>query len=90
MKLMEFVYTDEVGDLPFSTAIELLVVAEQFLLDRLKRVCEDKIRRGIALDNAVNICITAHQFQATSLKVLGVCADQALCSWSGGLILVIL
>lgn len=69
MKLMEFVYTDEVGDLPFSTAIELLVVAEQYLLDRLKRVCDDKIRRGIALDNVVNICITAHQFQATSLKV---------------------
>lgn len=69
MKMLEFIYTDDVGELPFNTAVDLLIVAEQFLLDRLKGICEDKIRRGIAMENVINICITAHQLQATSLKV---------------------
>ena len=69
MKILEFLYTDEAADLSYDMAVELLTVAEQYLLDRLKRICEEKIRRGIALENVVSICITAHRFQAASLKV---------------------
>merc|ERR1712232_1011789 len=73
MLLMEYIYTDEVGDVPADLATHLLVAAERFLLDRLKALCEDIIRKSISIDNVVQIMLTAKAHRADGLKDL--CMD---------------
>ena len=45
MKMLEFLYTDIVTDIPPDVAVPLLIASEQYLLDRLKGLCEDAIRK---------------------------------------------
>merc|ERR1712232_1246110 len=73
MLLMEYIYTDEVGDVSPDLATHLLVAAERFLLDRLKALCEDIIRKSISVDNVVQIMLTSKAHRADGLKDL--CMD---------------
>lgn len=68
LKVLEYLYTDTVRDLSLEAAIHLLVASEQFMLDRLKALCEDCIRREIKLSNVVSILITSHRHNAIGLK----------------------
>ena len=47
MKMLEFLYTDVVTDIPPDVAVPLLIASEQYLLDRLKGLCEDAIRKVV-------------------------------------------
>lgn len=68
MKVLEYLYTDTVKDITLDLGIHLLIASEQFLLDRLKALCEDIIRRDINVDNVIGILVTSHQHNAQGLK----------------------
>ena len=51
LKILEFLYTDTVLEIPPDIAVPLLIAAEQYLLLRLKGLCEDAIRKGITCEN---------------------------------------
>jgi len=71
--LLEYIYTDQVGDISSDLAVHLLIAAERFLLDRLKALCEDIIRKSISIDNVVQIIMTAKAHRADGLK--DICMD---------------
>lgn len=68
VKIIEFLYTDSVGDLSPELAVPLLIAAEQYLLERLKCLCEDVIRKSISTENVVNLFMAAHRYRAAGLK----------------------
>ncbi len=67
-KVLEYLYTDKVGDVSTELGIQLLIASELFLLGRLKAICEDIIRNEINLDNATSVLSASHQYNATGLK----------------------
>jgi hypothetical protein len=68
LKVIEYLYTDTVQDVSLETGIHLLIASEQFLLDRLKALCEDCIRRDIHTDTVIHILVAAHRHNASGLK----------------------
>jgi BTB/POZ domain len=68
LKVLEFLYTDTVQDVSLEAGIQLLIASEQFLLDRLKALCEDCIRRDIHVDTVIHILVAAHRHNASGLK----------------------
>merc|ERR1719352_285136 len=73
LALLEYIYTDKVGDISSDLAVHLLIAAERFLLDRLKALCEDIIRKSISIENVVQIMMTAKSHRADGLK--DICMD---------------
>lgn len=71
--LLEYIYTDQVGDVSSQMAVPLLIAAERFLLDRLKALCEDIIRKSISIENVVSVMMTAKVHRADGLK--DICMD---------------
>ena len=68
IKILEFLYTDMVTDIPPDVAVPLLIASEQYLLDRLKGLCEDAIRKGITVENVIPTFLAAHRHRAEGLK----------------------
>ncbi|KAL7566207.1 hypothetical protein ACA910_011278 [Epithemia clementina (nom. ined.)] len=74
LRVLEFIYTDTLrinGDeMTLDLGIHLLIASELFMLDRLKALCEDLIRRDIHVDNVMDILVAAHRHNASGLKDL--------------------
>mmetsp|Transcript_19665 Transcript_19665/g.25484 ORF Transcript_19665/g.25484 Transcript_19665/m.25484 type:complete len:699 (-) Transcript_19665:135-2231(-) len=73
MKVLEYLYTDDVLNTKCPTlaeALSLLVLSERFMLDRLKSLCEEIIRRDMVIENVIEIFIASHRHRALSLKDL--------------------
>ena len=68
MKVIEFLYTDTVSDISPELGIQVMIASEQFLLNRLKAICENIIRNEINLENVTNILLASHQHHASGLK----------------------
>lgn len=68
LQVLEFLYTDSVSNVGLDTGIHLMIASEQFMLDRLKSLCEDVIRRSIDLDNCIGILVASHRHHAGNLK----------------------
>jgi len=68
LKVLEYLYTDTVCDISVDIGIHLLIAGELFMLDRLKALCEDSIRREVNVHNAIEILVTCHQHNAVGLK----------------------
>lgn len=68
LKVLEFLYTDTVLNISLDLGIQLLIASERFMLDRLKAICEDIIRRDVNESNAIGIFLASHQYRATGLK----------------------
>ena len=68
VKVVEYLYTDNVSELTWDLSVPLLISSEQFMLDRLKALCEDFIRKEITVDNVIGVLIAAHQHNAVGLK----------------------
>lgn len=68
LKVMEYLYTDTVREISLDVGIHLLIVSERFMLDRLKALCEDFIRRDVKVDNVIGILVASHQHNASGLK----------------------
>ncbi|CAE7637232.1 LZTR1, partial [Symbiodinium sp. CCMP2456] len=54
LALLEYLYTDEF-EISMDIAMDLFVAADQFGIDRLKRLCEKKILVSINIDSAATI-----------------------------------
>lgn len=48
--MLHYIYTDEV-EISEDDAVELLTLANQYALDKLKALCEDFIEKGIDVEN---------------------------------------
>lgn len=68
LKVMEYLYTDTVRDIGLEVGIHLLIMSERFMLDRLKALCEDSIRRDVNPENVIGIFIASHRHNAVGLK----------------------
>ncbi|XP_067113934.1 RCC1 and BTB domain-containing protein 1-like isoform X1 [Osmerus mordax] len=64
---LEFLYTDNV-DLPPEDAIGLLDLATSYCESRLKRLCQNLIKRGITVDNAFSLLAAAVRYDAEDLE----------------------
>jgi hypothetical protein len=73
VKIIEFLYTDNVTDIAPDIAVPLLMAAERYLLGRLKGLCEDSIRKSITCDNVISLFMASHRHRATGLKEI--CLD---------------
>ena len=61
VKVLEFLYTDSIRDLDTELGIQVLITSELFMLDRLKALCVDIIRRDLSVDNVCAILIASHR-----------------------------
>mmetsp|Transcript_33785 Transcript_33785/g.62533 ORF Transcript_33785/g.62533 Transcript_33785/m.62533 type:complete len:627 (-) Transcript_33785:73-1953(-) len=68
LKVLEYLYTDSVRDVSLDVGIPLLIMSERFMLDRLKGLCEDSIRRDVSVENVIGIFIASHRHNAVGLK----------------------
>lgn len=68
LKVLEFLYTDNVATITNEVGIPLLIISERFMLDRLKGLCEDSIRRDISVNNVITIFLASHKHHAVGLK----------------------
>ena len=75
-KVLEYLYTDSVHDVSLDLGIQLLIASEQFMLDRLKSICEDLIRHDIDVNNVLGILVAAYRHNANCLK--GIALDFVL------------
>ena len=67
LALLEYLYTDNV-DIALDIAMELFQAADQFGVERLKRMCESKMLASIHVENAATIFHAADQHAAKSLR----------------------
>ncbi|TNN53874.1 RCC1 and BTB domain-containing protein 1 [Liparis tanakae] len=65
---LQFLYTDTV-DLPPEDAIGLLDLATSYCENRLKRLCQQIIKRGINVENAFTLLSAAIRYDAEDLEV---------------------
>lgn len=54
LALLEYVYTDHAEVEPVD-AIGLFVLADRFMMERLKTVCEERVQKGISVENAAEL-----------------------------------
>uniref|UniRef100_A0A8C1B1A9 Regulator of chromosome condensation (RCC1) and BTB (POZ) domain containing protein 1 n=1 Tax=Cyprinus carpio carpio TaxID=630221 RepID=A0A8C1B1A9_CYPCA len=64
---LEFLYTDSV-DLPPEDAIGLLDLATSYCENRLKKLCQHIIKRGITVENAFSLLSAAIRYDAEDLE----------------------
>ncbi|XP_018584674.2 RCC1 and BTB domain-containing protein 1-like isoform X1 [Scleropages formosus] len=64
---LEFLYTDNVT-LPPEDAIGLLDLATSYCENRLKRLCQHIIKRGITVENALSLLSAAVKYDAQDLE----------------------
>mmetsp|Transcript_19645 Transcript_19645/g.55240 ORF Transcript_19645/g.55240 Transcript_19645/m.55240 type:complete len:511 (+) Transcript_19645:290-1822(+) len=67
LALLEYLYTDEV-EISLDIAMDLFVAADQFGVERLKRLCEKKILISINIDSAATILQAANMHIAHGLR----------------------
>jgi len=67
VSLLEYLYTDDV-EIMLDSAMELFVAADQFGVDRLKKLCEKKMLASICIENAATILQIANLHHATGLR----------------------
>lgn len=61
LKVLEYLYTDTVSEVTWDMGMALLIASEQFMLDRLKALCQDRLRRDIAVENVIGVLIASHR-----------------------------
>lgn len=65
--ILEYLYTDDI-EINLDMAMDLFVAADQFGVERLKKLCEKKILVSINIDNAATIMQAANLHHATGLR----------------------
>jgi len=67
LALLEYLYTDEI-EISLDLAMDLFVAADQFGVERLKRLCEKKILTSINVDSVATILQAANVHMADGLR----------------------
>mmetsp|Transcript_4058 Transcript_4058/g.7783 ORF Transcript_4058/g.7783 Transcript_4058/m.7783 type:complete len:567 (+) Transcript_4058:464-2164(+) len=68
MKVIEYLYTDGIQDMSTDLGIQVLISSELFMLDRLKALCEDIIRRDLNIGNVFEVLVASYRHGAGGLK----------------------
>lgn len=50
-----------VTEMTWELGMSLLIASEQFMLDRLKAICEDRLRKDLAVGNVIGVFIASHR-----------------------------
>eukprot|EP01027_Heterolobosea_sp_BB2_P007913 GEZU01011757.1.p1 GENE.GEZU01011757.1~~GEZU01011757.1.p1 ORF type:complete len:310 (+),score=69.50 GEZU01011757.1:76-1005(+) len=71
--MLQYIYADDISPTTSlttdtMTAIELLVLSEEYMIPRLKFKCEEAIKEQINVENVAYICCEAERYQAHNLK----------------------
>jgi len=80
LAILEYLYSDEV-QISLDIAMDLFVAADQFSIERLKRLCEKNILASINVDSAATILQAANLHNAQGLRQL--CVDFILRNFDG-------
>jgi hypothetical protein len=67
LALLEYLYTDEI-EISLDIAMDLFVAADQFGVERLKRLCEKKILTSISIETVATILQAANVHVAEGLR----------------------
>jgi hypothetical protein len=67
LALLEYLYTDEL-DIQLELAMDMFQAADQFGVERLKRMCENVILDSICIENAASIFFAADTHNAKNLR----------------------
>jgi len=67
LAVLEFLYTDEM-EIKLEMAMDLFVAADQFGVERLKKMCEKTILLSITVESAASILQAADMHNARSLR----------------------
>lgn len=66
--LLEYIYCDSISDLTPQLALDLFPLADEYLLDDLKEICERELLKTISVDNVAALFCAADQYQAKTLR----------------------
>jgi hypothetical protein len=66
--MMEYLYTGSIQSLNSKVALDLLGLADQYLLDRLKFLCENTLMQSVDNENIIPTLIEANKYQSVELK----------------------
>ncbi|KAJ6644143.1 Speckle-type POZ protein [Pseudolycoriella hygida] len=67
MEMLQYIYTDEMNALD-EIAIDLLVAADKYGIERLRIMCEQSLASNISVENAADTLIIADTHSAVQLK----------------------
>lgn len=68
LALLEYIYTDTVENFTYDLAFDLMALADEYLLPRLRQICEIQLQSFVNSDNVCEILIYAHNHNANDLK----------------------
>jgi len=66
--MLEYIYGDEVKISSPSMALDLMILADEYLLPRLKEICENEIIKSIDAKNVASLLESADKYNAMLLK----------------------
>ena len=66
--MMEYLYTGSILNLSQRVALDLLGLADSYILDSLKFLCENTLMQNVDNDNVLSILIEANKCQSADLK----------------------
>jgi len=66
--LLEYIYSDKIATLSAENALELLCLADEYLIERLKQMCELELIAIVDVDNVADLLCHANHYQAAVLK----------------------
>eukprot|EP00026_Physarum_polycephalum_P011486 Phypoly_transcript_11716.p1 GENE.Phypoly_transcript_11716~~Phypoly_transcript_11716.p1 ORF type:complete len:320 (+),score=26.23 Phypoly_transcript_11716:81-1040(+) len=68
LALLEYLYTDNVENFTCDLAFELMILADEYLLSRLRQICECQLQTFVNTENACSMLAYAHNHNANDLK----------------------
>jgi len=68
LSLLEYIYSDSVEISSADMAVQLMILADEYLLPRLKEICETEIIKAIDVSNVAELMETAHRYHSKLLK----------------------
>jgi len=66
--LLDYIYTDNVENFTSDLAFDLMVHADEYLLPRLRQLCEIQLQSYVNTDNVCSMICYAHHHNAKDLK----------------------
>ena len=66
--MMEYLYTGSIVNFNHRIALDLIGLADAYILDGLKQLCENTLMQNVDNDNVIQFLIDASKYQAIELK----------------------
>jgi len=79
LALLEYIYSDQAKIDSQATALDLMYLADEYLLPRLKEICEQEIIKSVDVKNVAALLESADKYNATILKAY--CLDFILLNY---------